>query len=102
MSTSILYQIAKQKGDEALGNLASPLERESAVLVDPSWDVREEEELSKKADAELEKEALRLDLKKLIVSSPSAPNLPESQAVSTLESLCLDLSNLLLYEGKNL
>ena len=37
-----LRQMAKQKGDEALTNLTSILERESVVLVDPSWDVEEE------------------------------------------------------------
>ena len=94
--------MANQKGDEALSNLASTLERESAVLVDPSWDAKEEKALSKKADEEAEKEALCLDLDKLTLSPPSAQDIPKSLALSKLESLCLDLSNLLIDKGKNL
>ncbi|XP_057524313.1 uncharacterized protein LOC130804017 isoform X2 [Amaranthus tricolor] len=97
-----LQQMANQKGDEALTNLASVLERESAVLVDPSWDVEEERAWSEKVDMEAEKEALCLDLDKLALSPPSAPDVPESLALSKLESLCLDLSNLIIDEGKNL
>ena len=97
-----LQQTANQKGDEALSNLASALERESAVLIDPSWDEEEKKAWSEKIDEEVEKEALCLDLDKLALSPPSAPNLPESLALSKLESLCLDLSNLIINEGKNL
>ena len=94
--------MANQKGDEALSNLASALERESAVLVDPSWDAEEERAWSEKVDGEAEKEALCLDLDKLTLSPPSAPEIPKSLALSKLESLCLDLSNLIIDEGKNL
>ena len=49
-----------------------------------------------------EKEALCLNLDKLTVSPPSASGTPENLALSQLESLCLDLSNLLIDEGRNL
>ena len=39
---------------------------------------------------------------KLALSPPSASDVPENLALSKLESLCLDLSNLLIDEGKNL
>ena len=39
---------------------------------------------------------------KLTLSLPSALEVPESLALSKLESLCLDLSNLLIDGGKNL
>ena len=49
-----LHQMAKQKGDEALSNLAFALERESTVLVDPRWDAEEEKAWSEKVDGEAE------------------------------------------------
>ena len=55
-----------------------------------------------KVDIEAEKEALDLDLDKLTLSPPSASDVPEKLVFSKLESLCLDLSNLLIDEGKNL
>ena len=97
-----LHQMAKQKGDEALSNLAFTLERESAVLVDPCGDTEEENAWSEKIDGEAEKEASCLDLDKLTLSALSAQDIPESLALSKLESLCLDLSNLIIDEGKNL
>ena len=78
-----LKQTANQKGDEALTNLALVLERESAVLVDPNWDVEEERAWSKKVDMEAEKEALCLDLDKLALSPPSASDFPENLALSS-------------------
>ena len=80
-------------------NLASILERESVVLVDPNCDVEEERAWSKRVDMGAEKEALCLDLDKLTLSPPSASDTPENLALSKLESLCLDLSNLLIDEG---
>ena len=50
-----LRQMASKKGDEALTNLASVFEWESAVLVDPSWDVEEERAWLGKVDTEAEK-----------------------------------------------
>ena len=97
-----LQRTANQKGDEALTNLAPVLERESAVLVDPNWDVVEERVWLEKVDDRAEKEALCLDLEKLALSPPSASDVPEDLALSKLESLCLDLSNLLTNEGKSL
>ena len=94
--------MANQKGDEALTNLASILERESAVLVDPNWDVEEERAWLEKVDMEAEKEALCLDLDQLTLFPSSASDAPENLALSKLESLCLDLSNLIIDEGKNL
>ena len=85
-----------------MSNLASALERELAVLVDPSWDAEEEKAWSEIVDGEAKKEALCLDLNKLNLSPPSAQDIPESLALSKLESLCLDLSNLIIDEGKNL
>ena len=78
------------------------MERESAVLIDPSWVEEEKKAWPKKMDEEAEKEALSLDLHKLALSPPSASDLPESLALSKLKSLCLDLSNLIIDEGKNL
>ena len=95
-------QIANQKGDEALINLALVLKRESAVLVNPGWDVEEERIWSEKIDEGAQKEALCLDLDKLSLSPPPAPDFPENLALSKLESLCLDLSNLIIDEGKSL
>ena len=43
-----LQQTTNQNGDEALSNLASALERESAVLIDPSWDEEEKKAWSEK------------------------------------------------------
>ena len=97
-----LQKMVNQKVDEALTNLASVLERESAVLIHPAWDMEEERAWSEKVDMEAEKEALCLDLDKLALSPPSALDVPENLALSKLESLCLDLSNLLIDEGKNL
>ena len=97
-----LKQKANHKGDEALANLAPILERESAVLVDPNWDVEEVRAWSERVDVAAEKEALCLDLDKLTLSPPSASGTPENLALSQLESLCLDLSNLLIDEGRNL
>ena len=94
--------MANQKGDKALSNLASALEREAVVLVDPSWDAEEEKAWSEKVDEGAEKEALCLDLDKFTLSHPSAPDISESLALSKLESLCLNLSNLIIDEGKNL
>ena len=94
--------MANQKGDEALTNLASVLERESTVLVDPNWDVEEERVWLERVNIETEREALCLDLDNLNLSPPSTSNAPESLALSKLESLCLDLSNLLIDEGKSL
>ena len=48
------------------------------------------------------KEALCLDLDHLTLSSPPASDVPENMALSSLESLCLDLSNLIIDEGRNL
>ena len=76
-----LHQMTNQKGDEALSNLASALERKSAVLVDPNRDAKEERAWSKKVDGEAEKEALCLDLDKLTLSPPSALDVPESLAL---------------------
>ena len=97
-----LHQMAEQKGDEALSNLASALERESSVMVDLSWNAEEEKAWLENVDGEAEKEALCLDLDKFTLSPPSAQDIPESLALSTLESLCLDLCNLIIDEGKNL
>ena len=97
-----LQQKANQKGDEALANLAPILERESAVLVDPHWDLEEARVWSERVDIAAENEALCLDLDKLSLSPPSASIVPEDLTLSKLESLCLDLSNLLIDEGKSL
>ena len=53
-------------------------------------------------DLTAEREALCLDLDKLSLSPPSASDVLENLTLSKLESLCLDLSNLLIDEGKNL
>ena len=97
-----LQRTANQKGDEALTNLAPVLERESAVLIDPNWDVVEERAWSERMNDKAEKEALCLDLDQLTLSPPSASDAPENLALSKLESFCLDLSNLLIDEGRNL
>ena len=72
------------------------------MLVDPSWDVDEERAWLEKVDMEAEKEALCLDLDQLMLSPPSVSDVPENLALSKVESLCLDLSNLIIDEGKNL
>ena len=77
-----LQQKANHKGDEALANLAPILERESAVLVDPNWDVEEARAWSERVDVAAEKEALCLDLDKLTLSPPSASGTPENLALS--------------------
>ena len=64
--------------------------------------MKEKDEWLKKVDEGVEKEALCLDLDKLTISPPLAPDIPESLAVSKLENMCLDLSNLIINEGKNL
>ena len=64
-----LQKTANQKGDEALTNLASVLERESAVLNDPNWDVEEGRAWSERMDDKAEKEALCLNLDQLTLSS---------------------------------
>ena len=69
-------------------NLASILERESAVLIDPRWDVEEERAWLEKVDMEGEKEALCLDLDKLTLTPSSASDVPENLALSKLEGLC--------------
>ena len=97
-----LQQMANHKGDEALTNLASVLDRESAVLVDPNWDMAEKRAWLEKMDEKAEREALCLDLDQLTLPPPSASDVPENLALSKLESLCFDLSNLLIDEGKNL
>ena len=97
-----LQQMANHKGDEALTNLASVLDRESAVLVDPNWDMAEKRAWLEKMDEKAEREALCLDLDQLTLPPPSASDVPENLALSKLQSLCLDLSNLLIDEGKNL
>ena len=102
MDFTSLHQTANEKGSEALSNLASALEGESAVLVDAVWDAEEKKTWSEKVNAEAEKEALCLDLDQLALSSPPASDVPRNLALSSLESLCLDLSNLLIDEGRNL
>ena len=97
-----LQRTANQKGDKALTNLAPVLERESAVLIDPNWDVEEERAWSEKMNDEAEKEALCLDLDQLTLSPPSASDVPENLALFKLESLCIDLSNLIIDQGRNL
>ena len=72
------------------------------MLVDPHWDVEEARVWSERVDISAEKEALCLDLDKLSLSPPSASDVPEDLTLSKLEILCLDLSNLLIDEGKNL
>ena len=57
---------------------------------------------SERVDIAAEKEALCLELDKLTLSPPSASDTPENLALFQLESLCLDLSNLLIDEGRNL
>ena len=64
--------------------------------------MEEERVWSKKVDEKAEKESLCLHLDKLALSPPSALDFPENLVLSKLESLCLDLSNLLIDEGKNL
>ena len=66
------------------------------MLVDPNWDVEEERVWLEKVNIEAEKEVLCLDLDKLTLSPPLAPDFPENLALSKLESLCLDLSNLII------
>ena len=102
MDFETLQKTANQKGREALSNLAPILEGESAVLVDPYWDAEEKRVWSEKIDDDAEKEALCLDLDHLTLSSPPASDVPENMALSSLESLCLDLSNLIIDEGRNL
>ena len=53
-----LHQIAKNKGDEAMFNLATVLEQESAVLVDPTWDAKEKAEWLRKVGENAKQEAL--------------------------------------------
>ena len=77
-----LQQKANHKGDEALANLAPILERESAVLVDPNWDVEEARAWSERVDVAVEKEALCLDLDKLTLSPSSASGTPKNLALS--------------------
>ena len=102
MDFTSLQQTANQKGGEALSNLASALEGDSAVLVDAVWDAEEKRAWSERMNAEVEKEALCLDLDQLALSSPPASDVPENLTLSSLESLCLDLSNLIIDEGRNL
>lgn len=85
-----------------MANLKDKLERESAVLVDPEWDAKEQGEWSEKVSEEAEKEALCLNLENLTISSPSIPDLLPNLAVSQIENLSLDLTNLLIDEGKSL
>ena len=92
-----LQQKANQKEDDALTNLASILEQESAVLGRGGG-----EDLVGESWYGGWKEALCLDLDKLTLSPTSASEVPENLALSKLESLCLDLSNFFIDEGKNL
>ncbi|XP_057527557.1 uncharacterized protein LOC130806469 isoform X4 [Amaranthus tricolor] len=102
MDFTSLQQTAEQKGSEALSNLAPVLDGESAVLVDTVWDATEKRAWSEKINAEAEREALSLDLEQLALSSPPASDVPENLTLSNLEVLCLDLSNLIIDEGRNL
>ena len=102
MDFTSLQQTADQKGSEALSNLAPVLDGESAVLVDAAWDADERRAWSERMDAEAEREALCLDLDQLALSSPPASDVPENLTLSNLEVLCLDLSNLIIDEGRNL
>ncbi|XP_057518115.1 uncharacterized protein LOC130799022 [Amaranthus tricolor] len=102
MDFTFLQQTADQKGSEALSNLAPVLDGESAVLVDAVWDAEEKRAWSERMDAEAEREALCLNLDQLALSSPPASDVPENLTLSNLEVLCLDLSNLIIDEGRNL
>ncbi|XP_057526266.1 uncharacterized protein LOC130805510 [Amaranthus tricolor] len=102
MDFTSLQQTAEQKGSEALSNLAPVLDGESAVLVDTVWDAAEKRAWSEKINAKAEREALSLDLEQLALSSPPASDVPENLTLSNLEVLCLDLSNLIIDEGRNL
>lgn len=97
-----LLQSARSKKNDALCNLSEKLERESTVLVDVEWDAKEKEEWLKIVNEEAEKEVLCLDLKMLSLSPPSIPDVPEDLSLSKLESLSLDLSDVLIEEGKSL
>ena len=83
-------------------NLAAALEQESAVLVNSAQDAKEKEEWLKKVDEDVEKEVLCLNLDQLTISPLSVPDVPKNLVVSKLESMCLDMSNLLIDKGKNL
>lgn len=79
-----LYQIAKDKGDEAVNNLAATLEKESAVLVDLAWDAKEKAEWLGKISDEPEQNVLCLYLEKLTLFAPTIPNLPDKIGLSQL------------------
>ena len=96
------HQIAKDKGDEAMTNLATVIEQESAILVDPTWNAKEKAEWLQKVSEDAEQKALCLDLEELIVFPLSIPDFQEKLMLSKLESMCLDFSNLLIDETKNL
>lgn len=72
------------------------------VLVNTKWDAQEREDWQRKVDEEAEKEALCLDLEKLTITSSSVPEPPQNLSVSQLKNLSLDLTNLLIDEGKRL
>lgn len=97
-----LLHSARGKKDDALVNLTEKLERESAIPVDAEWDAKEREEWLKIVDEEAKKEVLCLDLEKLSLSPPLMPELPSDLSLSKLESLSLDLSDILIEEGKSL
>jgi hypothetical protein len=93
---------AKEKRGEALVNLQDQLEKESAVLVDPDWDAKEKKAWLLKVTEEMERETLRLDLEKLSLLPSPVPEPPRNLAVSQIENLSLELSDLLIDEGKSL
>lgn len=100
------FDSIKEKADElkeeATANLKQQLEKESAVLIDADWDAKELEDWLAKVSAEAEKEALCLDLENLALFPSPLPEVQPNMAVSDLEGLSLDLSNLLVDEGKKL
>lgn len=102
MDFDYLLKMAREKRNDALTNLHEKLERESVVLVDAEWDAKEREEWQKMVDEEAEKGALCLDLEKQSLSPPSIPEPSLNLSLSKLEELSLDLSNLLIDEGKSL
>ena len=55
-----------------------------------------------KVTDEQEKETLLLDFEKLTVTTPVVPKLPKKLTLSMLANTCLDLSNLIIDEAKNL
>lgn len=79
-------------------NLAAIVDRESATLNDPNWDVEERTSWVQKVSPELEERMINTDWEALSFDVLNLPTIPERSIFSALEHKCTDHSGNLMVE----